>query len=1082
MLYLVFTDDYQVKLEERTSPRLAPKSPEQVCVTLGLNARWKLLLRPKSDAQIRIVTKRFAHTPVEDESLLDLHTIAFALIYLNKRVEAQEQGGDPRLAFIAAESKKLYTWEHARHCPIGFAAEFLESLTPSLKVGDAQFSLLQRAWLLPMLHLVSQGRPGHLAQGPFLFPFYRALRSAVPFFNVGAVTEAAARLAMARARRDATAVRRDATAVLATDSRIVALMKETALKKPWDSARDAVALADQMHKLFPCLHEYLDALLHERPAYKPWDSASKTELKAVHKKHLWVGGEKIEDPSMKPSNKLGLSFAQAIKKSEKMHIRLELLPETSRKRGCPEHFDACPKQVPDSANWGHFVKAMQLPELGVSEAEIERVLAAARDSKLWDADSSFTKVERQALFQTIALPLPVSQLQRVIVLGDFAVDKQSMGGDNAEDDAKENVLTLTTNKAVAWEHTGSKLLNFFTSGKSEEAYKHLDACWKVDPVSTLKVIFYHRSIMQGKGNNKYFYQCERWLFKNHFRTFLWNLPHLAFRIDAGEHNSDPKMTHPMGYWKDLLEMLMLWTKEAEAPVIGEHKKHFPRFAKKIKTGNGKASSAAPQLASDTAERQNAWSLPHSAKRDPSAWKELLAKVYTVDANLQQFHEAVAFLFAVQLKRDLAILERYETETETVSRNALRACVSLAGKWAPTPNRSHDRSTFISTSIARLLYPELPVSTPEDLEQLRWTYRSACLVPLRKLLCIPEHKIALQQYEGLSLRSMPSRALDRYSDLIAFFAPQVVEKSRKQKSELNASHLDPAKLIAQLVELKNVAESRRTLTESHGRPKFEYCSAAISDLACAKWTAFIDSLRDVPNLDKCVSLCDVSGSMCNSSQSIMWAMAYSLAISELASGPYRGKIITFESHPRFVEDDTSQSIVLRAQKLRSAPWGGSTNFKGAMDLILELAVSQRLPPEEMAALTLFVFSDMQFNHAFGVNTATLYENIGAEYEKLGYATMPRVVFWNLTGAATQPASAKTPNTVLLQGVGAGILRSFMVGEAIAEAKEESDDESGSDESGSDESEEEENSKNKRTPEDTMKDVLAMPCFERLSVID
>merc|ERR1712176_1740268 len=91
-----------------------------------------------------------------------------------------------------------------------------------------------------------------------------------------------------------------------------------------------------------------------------------------------------------------------------------------------------------------------------------------------------------------------------------------------------------------------------------------------------------------------------------------------------------------------------------------------------------------------------------------------------------------------------------------------------------------------------------------------------------------------------------------------------------------------------------------------------------------------------------------------------AIALGIGISEITHDAYKNMVLTFESNPRWHRLNPNDTIVKKVRSLQNAPWGGSTNFEMAYDLILDVAVKAKLRREDMP--TLIVFSDMQFNEA------------------------------------------------------------------------------------------------------------------------
>merc|ERR1712196_739643 len=110
----------------------------------------------------------------------------------------------------------------------------------------------------------------------------------------------------------------------------------------------------------------------------------------------------------------------------------------------------------------------------------------------------------------------------------------------------------------------------------------------------------------------------------------------------------------------------------------------------------------------------------------------------------------------------------------------------------------------------------------------------------------------------------------------------------------------------------------------------------------------------------VSLVDVSGSMAGVPMEV--SIALGLLVSDLADAPFKHRVLTFESQPRWHKIPATSSPVEQIRNLQRAPWGGSTNFAAAMDLLLAACVEGNVAAEDVPDL--IVFSDMQFDQANG----------------------------------------------------------------------------------------------------------------------
>lgn len=209
---------------------------------------------------------------------------------------------------------------------------------------------------------------------------------------------------------------------------------------------------------------------------------------------------------------------------------------------------------------------------------------------------------------------------------------------------------------------------------------------------------------------------------------------------------------------------------------------------------------------------------------------------------------------------------------------------------------------------------------------------------------------------------------------------------------------------------------------------------------AQWNATHKKLADKGAFTDVLSLVDVSGSMEGVPMEV--AIALGLVVSELASAPWKNRVLTFESTPRF-HHIVGETLFDRVRNLKSAPWGGSTDFAAALNLILSTAVKNNVPTDGMPKI-LFVFSDMQFDAAEGngyyrqarseSGLMHAYASIKAAYRSAGYE-VPHIVFWNLRDSpGGQPCETLSEGVSTMSGFSQVMLEAFMDGKIEDLAKE------------------------------------------------
>merc|ERR1712164_52400 len=214
----------------------------------------------------------------------------------------------------------------------------------------------------------------------------------------------------------------------------------------------------------------------------------------------------------------------------------------------------------------------------------------------------------------------------------------------------------------------------------------------------------------------------------------------------------------------------------------------------------------------------------------------------------------------------------------------------------------------------------------------------------------------------------------------------------------------------------------------------------------------------------VSLVDVSGSMSGVPMEV--SIALGLLVADLADAPFKHRVLTFESQPRWHKIPATSSPVEQIRNLSRAPWGGSTNFAAAMDLLLAACVEGNVAAEDVPDL--IVFSDMQFDQANGPGWETHHERLSREWASKGYE-LPTITYWNLRGDTQGGfmSEASTPGVRLLSGFSPALLKLVLTGEEADDDEEATVDGAPA--------------KQKPTPYETMRRALDAPRYDAVRVM-
>jgi hypothetical protein len=193
-----------------------------------------------------------------------------------------------------------------------------------------------------------------------------------------------------------------------------------------------------------------------------------------------------------------------------------------------------------------------------------------------------------------------------------------------------------------------------------------------------------------------------------------------------------------------------------------------------------------------------------------------------------------------------------------------------------------------------------------------------------------------------------------------------------------------------------------------------------------------------NLGEMIAMCDVSGSMeSDNSNPLYAAIGLSIRVAERSAlGP---RIMTFSERPQWIQFGTPETdtFVKQVVKVRESPWGMTTNFYYALDLIRQVIEDNKMPRDVVEKLTLVIFSDMQMCDVSPElrnieKKNTLFENIRQMFAKMGERLYgdsetplkpPHIVLWNLRKTTGFPCLSTDENVSMMSGFSPALLNVF-----------------------------------------------------------
>ncbi|KAH7856846.1 hypothetical protein Vadar_006172 [Vaccinium darrowii] len=520
-------------------------------------------------------------------------------------------------------------------------------------------------------------------------------------------------------------------------------------------------------------------------------------------------------------------------------------------------------------------------------------------------------------------------------------------------DAPKAYMGFTENRSPTFISSGNPCLDFFfhvvADTPPHEVTNRLQLAWDQNPLTALKLVCHLRGIRgTGKGERHGFYAAALWLHQNHPKTLAANAKSVA----------------EFGYFKDLLVILY---RLLEGPDV----------RKQLKTEE---------------EHRKMW----------YGKKEL--RIYLGKKSIERYYSDPVYRFLHNKVSDVFV-DALKTDLDNMNAGNLYN-LSFAAKWCPTVSSFFDRSTLICESIARKLFPREAHPKYDRIEESHYTYiiqvrlQKEVLVPLRKVLMIPEVYMSSRAWSELPYNRVTSIAMRNYREIFLKHDErrfrEYLDNVKQGKLKIAAGALLPHEIIA-------------SLSKGDG-----------GEVAELQWKRIVDDLKEIGKLKNCLAICDVSGSMYGSPLEV--SVALGLLVSELSEEPWKNKLITFSKNPQLqmIEGHSLQSKVLSVERM---DWDMNTDFQKVFDKVLEVAKKGNISEDKMIK-RLFVFSDMEFDQASLNPWETDYEAICRKFNESGYKEVPEIVFWNLRNSKATPVPSHQKGVALVSGFSKNLLKVFL----------------------------------------------------------
>ncbi|CAO2189003.1 unnamed protein product [Urochloa humidicola] len=605
-------------------------------------------------------------------------------------------------------------------------------------------------------------------------------------------------------------------------------------------------------------------------------------------------------------------------------------------------------------------------------------------------------------------------------------------------------MTLTENNSATYASSGNPCLDLFfkvvPDTAPERVRQLLAVAWARDPLTALKLVANLRGVRgTGKSDKEGFYAAALWLHECHPKTLACNLPALA---EFGYLKDFPELLYRLIHGADVRKLAkanvatakirrkvaevraarLAGTKRARGGSAPPQSADFvsaalsdPKTKSKRSSKSGAGASASAAMETEDVEASEAMEVDHkdaaAAKKDIPMTKGVRKVAKLAVQSLETYYTDGAYRFLLDCVAQF-FADLLASDLEQLAPGGKKKKIGLAAKWCPTLGSSFDRTTLLCEAIARRLFPRDSSPDYADLSEEHYAYRvlhrlrREVLVPLRKVLELPEVYMSAQRWSELPYTRVASVAMRRYK---ALFKKHDETRFDKYLEDVEAGK---AKIAAGALLPHEIAHAA--------------FAGEADDVSELQWRRMVEDLRKKGSLSNCIAVCDVSGSM--GGTPIEVCVALGLLISELSEKPWGGRVITFSATPQ-IHKIEGKTLTQKMTFIKRMEWQMNTNFQAVFDRILHTAVDARLPKDKMIR-TVFVFSDMEFDQASARPWETDYQVICRKFKDAGYGdAVPQIVFWNLRESQSVPVTSTQPGVAMVSGFSKNLVKLFLENDGV-----------------------------------------------------
>jgi hypothetical protein len=416
-----------------------------------------------------------------------------------------------------------------------------------------------------------------------------------------------------------------------------------------------------------------------------------------------------------------------------------------------------------------------------------------------------------------------------------------------------------------------------------------------------------------------------------------------------------------------------------------------------------------------------------------SWKDIKYLLdFHLDENSKLKKKYYTPLEVIEANNDMIVKKCIQLVCQQLHKDITKKNPSLLCKWIP--REKSKKFGWITPLLAYNYYKEwiITANTKETID----IAKKKCLTKFRQLISGINNRIETTQIYQCDNRWGEIDFEKKVTSITMKKQSKAFLYTNKHTTEYNSEYYDRIKCSENYK--KYITESSKNNVNVKGKRVsiIDFVKDAYylnnnyyeKELMNSQWR---DNSSLNEKLGNIIAMVDTSFSMHDNKMGPLFS-AIGLGIRIAEKSKFGNRVMTFSTNPKWVNlDDIKDDFVERVKKISKAEWGCSTNFRKALELILDTAIQNNIDPKVMENMSLVILSDMQIDCADNTdNMETMFEMMKNKYYNAGIKTryripynLPNIVFWNLRQTNGFPNTSMTKNTVMISGNSPMLLNEF-----------------------------------------------------------